>query len=232
MGKLLSLPTIFVFLLVPVTSIAAQDINLTKVKPIIVDAAEDLRKLWKKSEFSPTEYQTALDISCTALRALSEDPDFANLIRNYAEKQYDETLAKSARETLLNFRSFLDFLVVERDLLLEAGLAEASVDEILAQIIKVRLEAAAFRVDANALLADLQGLAKQACSAKEQFSGHVERKEMQCNLLWIVPAVLGGIAVVVDIPLAFGPATQIVSAVSIGAGSASISAAGLVAPHC
>lgn len=200
--------SIITLLLTPLAAVA-QEIDLAKLKPLIMEAAEELRGALLKSELTSDEYRTIMDVSCNALAALSQDSDFRVLLRAYQERQYDEGLSTDVRELFLNFRSLLEFLVVERDLLLDAGVSEAAADELLGQILRVRLEAAGFRLDADALQVNLRSLAEQACSVAHHVSDLVGRREMMCNIAWIAPAVLGGVAVIVDLPLAFTPGGQI-----------------------
>jgi hypothetical protein len=221
-----------ILLLTPV-AVNTQEIDLAKIKPLIVGAAEELRKVSIRSELSAGEYQDIMDISCNALTELSQDEDFEHLLREYEKRQYDEKLAGEIREIFLNFRSFLEFMVVERDLLLDAGFSEVAVNDILAQLMKVRLEAVGFKLDAETLLMDLRRLAEQICSASEHVSDNVESAEMICNIERIAPFIFGAAAIAVDgisflVPIGI---TQAVAAASIAGGSVLMGAAAMM-PQC
>ena len=170
-----------------------------------------------------------MEISCYYLTELSRDKDFAQLLRVYEKRQYDEKLASDVRDIFLNFRSFLAFLESERKLLLDAGLSEEAVDELLGQIMMVRLEAAGFKLDANSLLENLQRLAGQSCSASGNVSAAVKSSEKWCNATKYGMFALGAGATLVDgaaylVPIGI---TQARAAASIAAGSVLMSAAGL-----
>jgi hypothetical protein len=196
MGAFAKLASGVILLFTPTAAIA-QDIDLTKIKPVIIGAAEELRTASMK-ELTIDEYRNIMGISCYALTELSRDENFASLLREYGTRQYDDKLASEITDIFLNFRSLLEFLVIERDVLLNAGLSEDAVDHLLGQIVRVRLEAAGFTLDAEALLTDLRRLAEQACSANETVSDSVERSEMWCNIARIGTFTSGAAAAVAD----------------------------------
>jgi hypothetical protein len=197
MERLIRLATIMTLLFTPIPAIT-QDIDLARIKPLVIGAAEDLRRAAVKGELSLAEYEDIIKISCQSLTELSQDKDFANLLIDYEKRQYDEKLASDIRETFLNFRSFLEFLVTERKLLQDAGLSEEAVDELLGQITRVRLEAADFRLDPKALLEDLQRLAAQSCSASANVSASVKSNEKWCNVTKYGMFALGAGATLAD----------------------------------
>ncbi len=179
MGRLIKLVTMVALLFTPIPAIT-QDIDLAKIKPLIIGTAQELRKASMRSDLSLKEYQDIMDMSCNALTELSQDHNFEDLLREYEVRQYDKEIANEIREVFLNFRSFLEFLVIERNLLLDADFSEEAVDDLLGQITRVRLEAAGFTLNAEGLLMDLRGLAKQACSARGTFRVRQrERKVVQ-----------------------------------------------------
>ena len=232
MGWLVNLASIAILQFASLPAIG-QEIDLAKVKPVIIGAAQELPRASMRSELSAKEYQDIMDMSCNALTQISEDANFEDLLREYDERQYDEELAGNIRETFLNFRSFLEFLVLERNLLLEAGMSEAAVDELLGQIMRVRLEAAGFNLEADALLANLRRLAGQACSASESVSEAVEGDEKWCNITKYGVFALGATATIVDgaaflVPIGI---TQAGAGASIAAGGVLMGGAAMM-PQC
>jgi hypothetical protein len=232
MGPLVGLASMVILMIMPIVA-NTQEIDLSKIKPVIIGAAEELRDAWMRSDLTIKEYLNAMEISCNALTELSRDGNFENLLRVYQTRQYDERLASEVRETFLNFRSFLEFLVIERDLLLEAGMSEAAVDELLGQIMAVRLEAVGYKLDADALLTDLRGLARQACAASENVSESVKSNERWCNIRKYGVFALGATAAIVDgaaflVPIGI---TQAGAGASIAAGGVLMGGAGMM-PQC
>lgn len=149
-------------------------------------------------ELSFKEYEYIMNMPCKALTELSQDQDFGNLLTEYQRRQYDEEIEIEIREIFLTFRSFIELLMIERNLLLDAGLSEEAADDLLGQLMRVRLEAAGFKLDATALLKDVRGLAEQACSASRNVSASVERNEKLCNIRRYGVFALGATATIVD----------------------------------
>lgn len=197
MGRFVIFASMLLFLLAPAGA-SPQEIDLAKIRPLIVGAAEQLRRAAIGSELTLKEYHDIMEISCNTFAVISQDRNFENLLKVYEIRQYDEHLANEIREIFLNFRSFLEFVLVERDLLLDAGLSEAAVGDILAQLMKARLEAAGFKLDAETLLTDFRRLADQACSARQNVSESVEHDEMVCNIARFGVFAIGAVVVVVD----------------------------------
>jgi hypothetical protein len=190
---------------------------------VIIGATEELRSAWMKSDLTTKEYQNAMEISCNALTELSQDENLENLLRVYETRQHDERLASEIRETFSNFSSFLEFLVIERDLLLEAGMSEAAVDELLGQIVRVRQEATGYKLDADALLTNLRRLAGQACTASENVSESVQSNEKWCNIRKYSVFALGATATIVD-----GAAFLVPIGITQAGAGASIAAEGVL----
>lgn len=231
MGRFVSLATVVIVLFTPIAAIT-QNIDLAKIKPLTIEAAEELRRAAIRDELSLKEYQDIMNISCSVLRELPHNKDFAILLREYERRQYDDRLANEISEIFLNFRSFLEFLRIERNLLLEAGLPEETVDEFLGQIMRVRLEAAGFKLDVEALQSDLRRLAEQACSASENVSESIERNEMRCNIGRFGTFAIGAGAAIVDGAALFVTKIPPAAVTASGlAGSALMSGAAVI-PQC
>jgi hypothetical protein len=197
MGRLVRLATLIVVLFSPTAGIA-QEIDLVKIRPVIIGAAEELRRAWMRRDLILKEYQSIMEISCDAFLELSHDSSFENLVREYEKSQYDANIASEVRNIFLNFRSFLEFLMIEQDLLRDSGLSEAAVDALLGQMMTVRLEAAGFKLDSEALLADVGRLAEQACSVSESVSESVKKSEMWCNIERFGTFATGAVATIAD----------------------------------
>ena len=233
MGLCVRLASIAMLLFVSIGALT-QEIDLAKIKPIIIGAAEELRRASRKRELSMYEYQAIMNISCDALVTLSRDDNFKLLMREYERRQYDEEIASAIPEIFLNFRSFLEFLVVERSLLLDAGLSEEGVDAFLGHIMTVRLEAVGFKFDAEALLTNLTFLTEQACSASEDVSDWIENDEIWCNIERIGVFALGAGVTVADGVAFFVPSLGITQTVATASGmlGGTLMAAAAMMPQC
>lgn len=214
------------------SGVMAQKVDLAKIEPLIIEASEELRRAWMRSDLSISEYRRTMDISCNAFTMLSQDDNFENLLVEYQRLQYHEGLEAEIRQTFSHFRSFLEFLIIERDLLLDAGLSEEAVDSFLGQMVRVRSEARGFKIDAQALLTDVRRLASQACSASESVSEAVEKSVMQCNVGRLGVFAIGAGATVVDGVALFVTKIPQAAATASGMLGAVLMAGAAMMPQC
>lgn len=168
----------------------------------LLSPVERLASLNRRSRAEPQEIWSALDEACGALRALSEDRGFEDLMHFYQEQQYNSDISPEISALYGDFDRFVEFLKIERGLLTKY-LSEEAVDEILGRVVATRKQAQNFKIDPDAIMSRLNETKEALCSAAQDFQGSVEREERNYLVGRGFLALAGALAASVDV--VFGP---------------------------
>jgi hypothetical protein len=113
-------------------------------------------------------------------------------------------MSADVNEIYRDFSKFLRFLELERRLLLDAGLVERDVDDILSDLIRVRQLASNFQIDPDAILDGLAALRTAACDSAESIFRSIDITQAQQTILKISLFASGAVLCIVDAVAAFG----------------------------
>ncbi len=148
------------------------------------------------------------DLSCTLLGTLTDDPAFVDVISKYAEGQYVTESRDSVKQVVNSFESWVQYAIVDREILLKSGLSEDVVDEILAEMLRTRDQLDAFKIDAKSLMESISSARSVLCHAAQEFNAQARNEAIlqKSGLALTIAAGIG--AAVANIVLA-GPTSGI-----------------------
>ncbi|MCC6914147.1 MAG: hypothetical protein IT566_10635 [Rhodospirillaceae bacterium] len=140
----------------------------------------------KGPRLSASEFTDAMTIACQAMLKLEGDKEFERLLRS--QKRADA----EARAILLgNLAQFRDFLLFERQVMIDNGLSEAMATQLAIEIASYAKPAASSKIPPDQLLRDLGRVRQATCTASEQAATSLKAEERWAIAYRVGQGVIG-----------------------------------------